>query len=124
MFQHTAARRRLEFQTAYQTKRSKFQHTAARRRLVENQSNTQPMKVFQHTAARRRLVTANGSGIARLIVSTHSRPKAAGRSRKLPPSRADVSTHSRPKAAGKKYGKLGEDWRFQHTAARRRLAYP
>ena len=34
------------------------------------------------------------------VVSTHSRLKAAGRSRKLPPRRADVSTHSRLKAAG------------------------
>ena len=34
---------------------------------------------FQHTAARRRLVTAIGELGYSLLVSTHSRPKAAGR---------------------------------------------
>ena len=122
MFQHTAARRRLEFQTAYQTKRSKFQHTAARRRLVENQSNTQPMKVFQHTAARRRLVTANGSGIARLIVSTHSRPKAAGRA-KYSERTFSSGFNTQPPEGGWlcSSGRLIRFRWFQHTAARRRL---
>ena len=32
-----------------------------------------------------------------------------------------VSTHSRPKAAGRLVGRLFEGIRFQHTAARRRL---
>ena len=81
----------------------------------------------------------------REYVSTHSRPKAAGRRRRRPSSpcrcfntqppeggwrrcdnavgfKCSVSTHSRPKAAGilKKagYAPCG----FQHTAARRRLA--
>ena len=58
------------------------------------------------------------------LVSTHSRPKAAGK--KILSKNNDylVSTHSRPKAAG------GSDreafWpfnSFQHTAARRRLVY-
>ena len=147
MFQHTAARRRLEFQTAYQTKRSKFQHTAARRRLVENQSNTQPMKVFQHTAARRRLVTANGSGIARLIVSTHSRPKAAGLSlnsilftkgcfntqppeggwlRCTNPLCGWTGFNTQPPEGGWRLSgcHYSTITRFQHTAARRRLAEP
>ena len=35
---------------------------------------------------------------------------------------AYVSTHSRPKAAGTPYLPLPTDFRFQHTAARRRLA--
>ena len=36
--------------------------------------------------------------------------------------RLPVSTHSRPKAAGKVKKELGFNWEFQHTAARRRLA--
>ena len=34
---------------------------------------------FQHTAARRRLVKSTHEAIIELLVSTHSRPKAAGR---------------------------------------------
>ena len=57
------------------------------------------------------------------VVSTHSRPKAAG----LADLQAGefviaVSTHSRPKAAGlMSYRNKKKHW-FQHTAARRRLA--
>ena len=57
------------------------------------------------------------------LVSTHSRPKAAGAFQRPYKHKTLVSTHSRPKAAGtvifvakKKYVM------FQHTAARRRLA--
>ena len=57
-------------------------------------------KVFQHTAARRRL----GLNLKPIwfseIVSTHSRPKAAGRSKRMGLRFLTVSTHSRPKAAG------------------------
>ncbi|WP_410000201.1 hypothetical protein [Neisseria sicca] len=78
LFQHTAARRRLETACRLTRTRTRFQHTAARRRL-----DTQPpeggwVKKFQHTAARRRL----------------------GQGRIYPANRSDVSTHSRPKAAG------------------------
>ena len=82
---------------------------------------------------------------APLIVSTHSRPKAAGRPslncspvqnlfqhtaarrRLAAGERAeeqgeDVSTHSRPKAAGPSSLTRSTSWTFQHTAARRRLA--
>ena len=59
----------------------------------------------------------------KLVVSTHSRPKAAGKIDVKNITGKKVSTHSRPKAAGelsmedveKIYSK------FQHTAARRRL---
>ena len=57
--------------------------------------------LFQLTAARRRLGAAGKlAHIKPTIVSTHSRPKAAGFSAPvmLPP--LPVSTHSRPKAAG------------------------
>ena len=77
--------------------------------------------MFQHTAARRRL-----DGIVELllkkdIVSTHSRPKAAGlRIRVIEPA-IKVSTHSRPKAAGHDVKSGMDIYWFQHTAARRRL---
>ena len=65
-------------------------------------THTHPKRcfVFQHTAARRRLGHARQCLVSRIVVSTHSRPKAAGLLR-----------------AGKK------SWlaKFQHTAARRRL---
>ena len=55
-----------------------FQHTAARRRLecfcfiiIKN-------LLFQHTAARRRLALQLRNKVKFYLVSTHSRPKAAG----------------------------------------------
>ena len=77
-----------------------FQHTAARRRLVgiiakiaQNQAcfNTQPPEGGWGT-------TKGGSSVR--IVSTHSRPKAAGKRVETLNSEVIVSTHSRPKAAG------------------------
>ena len=57
MFQHTAARRRLEFRSKIRHQNQSFQHTAARRRLVCTvASHTPSSQSFQHTAARRRLV--------------------------------------------------------------------
>ena len=78
MFQHTAARRRLElcqfvldkfkFVSTHsrpkaagqfvstQSHRNRFQHTAARRRLKPIKLLKETSKAFQHTAARRRLV--------------------------------------------------------------------
>ncbi len=80
------------------------------------------MTMFQHTAARRRLAKSSAARFAFAVVSTHSRPKAAGPQtapqaaskrgfNTQPPEGgwADrlyqramgyVSTHSRPKAAG------------------------
>ena len=123
-FQHTAARRRLEisfnihfdyFQVSthsrpkaaghyrrhYRRHYGRFQHTAARRRLddmiAENSDdegfNTQPpeggwLYVLLNCPV--------------FIVSTHSRPKAAGRQCFYPVRLHGVSTHSRPKAAGAK----------------------
>ena len=57
------------------------------------------------------------------IVSTHSRPEAAGVYLAVHSPLVMVSTHSRPEAAGS--GSVGiKNWvaRFQLTAARRRLA--
>ena len=99
-----------------------FQHTAARRRLVWPVSFHTSRAGFQHTAARRRLGLVHFSGCTKYLVSTHSRPKAAGYEyfhlgrilfsfNTQPPEGGwsafldpfdspDVSTHSRPKAAG------------------------
>ena len=57
------------------------------------------------------------------MVSTHSRPKAAGVNIGEDFTAFIVSTHSRPKAAGLvRLGLPLTDVPFQHTAARRRLA--
>ena len=101
MFQHTAARRRLDetdrnrcrlcsFNTQPPeggwrlvkvdfTVNDGFQHTAARRRLVPFAPKANRVFKFQHTAARRRLVEARIVPDITLYVSTHSRPKAAGK---------------------------------------------
>ena len=59
---------------------------------------------------------------AQIIVSTHSRPKAAGREVYRASLNMLVSTHSRPKAAGPTAAQaVIPTSLFQHTAARRRL---
>ena len=78
-----------------------FQHTAARRRLVGAAQECDLKVVFQHTAARRRLAAANDAKVIINIVSTHSRPKAAGVQAGFYGQCRYVSTHSRPKAAGR-----------------------
>ena len=98
-----------------------FQHTAARRRLArcfEIQGN---ILKFQHTAARRRLVAGDGDVELLAVVSTHSRPKAAGFQSLTRLKARGVSTHSRPKAAGAMMVFKTVNAMFQHTAARRRL---
>ena len=78
-FQHTAARRRLADTSNASAISNKFQHTAARRRLVTARQTVRQYKLFQHTAARRRLGRPAVLRQTRADVSTHSRPKAAGR---------------------------------------------
>ena len=56
-----------------------------------------------------------------ISVSTHSRPKAAGFGMYLSRLIKTVSTHSRPKAAGPPPPAEPPPPAFQHTAARRRL---
>ncbi|MGN7048946.1 hypothetical protein, partial [Neisseria sp. P0001.S002] len=64
--------------------------------------------LFQHTAARRRLVFSGYQVDFAVLVSTHSRPKAAGHviAELLIPE--EGSTHSRPKAAGQMNGGAGK----------------
>ena len=99
MFQHTAARRRLH-DIGYKVKnRVEFQHTAARRRLHLDTKfvinlypcfNTQPPEGGCDTLCYARLS---------IVVSTHSRPKAAAGCSQFIEALCLVSTHSRPKAA-------------------------
>ena len=99
-FQLTAARRRLVIGELAAVAVVVFQLTAARRRLDWCQPVLWCWWMFQLTAARRRLglISRAGRGIGE--VSTHSRPKAAGRTLYYLGKASDVSTHSRAKAAG------------------------
>ena len=121
-FQHTAARRRLGELRWRNRSFVWFQHTAARRRLDCIWARDSLSLLFQHTAARRRLVVKFMADLNRYKVSTHSRPKAAGRCWGGGTFGGVVSTHSRPKAAGSSRAWFGlYSPLFQHTAARRRL---
>ena len=100
--------------------------------------------MFQLTAARRRLAVLFPCHLQHQVVSTHSRPEAAGRRGADLRQLHGVSTHSRPEAAGSDTEYLesiligfnsqppGGGWAalpkvaakiapFQLTAARRRL---
>ena len=78
MFQLTAARRRLGVIKSAASATQQFQLTAARRRLENGLLAPVYDGVFQLTAARRRLAQRGWQRDAISIVSTHSRPKAAG----------------------------------------------
>ena len=143
MFQHTAARRRLGLPNQTEQKNDRFNTQPPEGGWAQHTPPTKWAWTFQHTAARRRLAQDREKQHIRDIVSTHSRPKAAGESNGEENGSGEVSTHSRPKAAGYHYsenadtylvsthsrpkaaGKAGfeqlKSWLFQHTAARRRL---
>ena len=102
------------------TKKS-FQHTAARRRLRCSRRPNPPYHGF-NTQPPEGGWGENVVGIQRTSVSTHSRPKAAGRDTDHTSGFSLVSTHSRPKAAvtdSTRFQTVSS--KFQHTAARRRL---
>ena len=78
--------------------------------------------MFQHTAARRRLLDTVGVPMLMLIVSTHSRPKAAAPVNNnffLQPHLFQHTAARRRLLAKNSAGKVVSE--FQHTAARRRL---
>ena len=121
MFQHTAARRRLDRSQSTSKQTIQFQHTAARRRLEVVIGGDAAKHAFQHTAARRRLVRPEVTGGTGSIVSTHSRPKAAGFpfGFKLP---ARLSFNTQPPEGGWEVEQVEQQAEaVQHTAARRRL---
>ena len=124
MFQHTAARRRLEFRSKIRHQNQSFQHTAARRRLVlcfviysaiTRCFNTQPPEGGWLNCETQTLIgnesfntqPPEGGWQLHILyhqqysVSTHSRPKAAGLYQNQSFHNDYVSTHSRPKAAGR-----------------------
>ena len=77
---------------------------------------------FQHTAARRRLPLMGGFYFSTTKVSTHSRPKAAaifGCNRR----EIRYGFNTQPPEGGCRFlfFLISLFWRFQHTAARRRL---
>ena len=77
-----------------------FQHTAARRRLDRNNATNERIKnVSTHSRPKAAGYVEHGIW-GWVLVSTHSRPKAAGQTLLDGVSAAVVSTHSRPKAAG------------------------
>ena len=144
MFQHTAARRRLGKPYDLMFDLYVFQHTAARRRLAMVMVESISCPLFQHTAARRRLGQILFTHWTVVFVSTHSRPKAAGRRRETaayiyasfntqPPEGGwdtiikilcqNGSFNTQPPEGGWFCYRLrfAVPFWFQHTAARRRL---
>ena len=98
-----------------------FQLTAARRRLGENQLIIQKGTIgFNSQPPEGGWVDFPAFHRA-CSVSTHSRPKAAGRVLNPTAYARCVSTHSRPKAAGPVRFHPKAALQFQLTAARRRL---
>ena len=77
--------------------------------------------VFQHTAARRRLEAYSAKLAEVSAVSTHSRPKAAGKAElDGVPGKMFQHTAARRRLSSILNGCASLD-KFQHTAARRRL---
>ena len=123
MFQLTAARRRLENHILYIIIYEKFQLTAARRRLGIDAVQSNLDKAFQLTAARRRLgafVQGRMSNMLKFQLTAARRRLVKKRLTVL--LTTIVSTHSRPKAAGSLRAIQIRIQMFQLTAARRRLA--
>ena len=77
-----------------------FQHTAARRRLDSAAPLMLLFRAFQHTAARRRLVYKSLKDDKAIRFNTQP-PEGGWSSMRRMAGFAIVSTHSRPKAAGK-----------------------
>ena len=79
-----------------------------------------PEEMFQHTAARRRLDWQQGQDYLARSFNTQP-PEGGWQYVEQAVQHLLVSTHSRPKAAGSKTCTFGSNGKFQHTAARRRL---
>ena len=77
-FQHTAARRRLEFPFTVMTANSLVSTHSRPKAAGKYFTSKNSSHRFQHTAARRRLAGQQTGRAAAVSVSTHSRPKAAG----------------------------------------------
>ena len=121
MFQHTAARRRLDpIPTLYYLHLSVSTHS--RPKAAGCYPSQFPYHQLVSTHSRPKAAGCYPSQFPyHQLVSTHSRPKAAGRFVRRGLLGCDVSTHSRPKAAGSRKPCSFGCCAFQHTAARRRL---
>ena len=121
LFQHTAARRRLDssdggrlFITCFNTQPPEggweifrfhlsFSNVSTHSRPKAAGFDAAELRLKQIVSTHSRPKAAGvwvGIGIVDLQVSTHSRPKAAGNTRRIKVIAKMVSTHSRPKAAG------------------------
>ena len=99
-FQLTAARRRLRSPPLRLPSKSKcFNSQPPEGGCAFSPFSPMESAWFQLTAARRRLLCTIYAIIMTIIVSTHSRPKAAAEHARDVQPRHLVSTHSRPKAA-------------------------
>ena len=98
--QLTAARRRLEISPACTSPSVVFQLTAARRRLGIRPATSRPCRCFNSQPPEGGWPAQMPEVFFQIIVSTHSRPKAAGKALREHNRHGIVSTHSRPKAAG------------------------
>ena len=79
MFQHTAARRRLASRMNKHKKVWQFQHTAARRRLASSSDSLfLSCRCFNTQPPEGGWAITQGDDMTEAVVSTHSRPKAAG----------------------------------------------
>ena len=144
-FQHAAARRRLANSYDVDVRILRVSTRSRPKAAGIAKTDSLPSSLFQHAAARRRLDDVDVAVIAQIKVSTRSRPKAAGLYYCYIEYSKVVSTRSRPKAAGlvpwlhrsqpsgfntqPPEGGWGQlrlhshcSSKFQHAAARRRLA--
>ena len=143
VFQHTAARRRLEHRFGVQASERMFQHTAARRRLVPRHSllglmlcfNTQPpeggwlfqfipcgsLLLFQHTAARRRLAVFNAACMAATLFQHTAARRRLGNVQARRIARRSFNTQPPEGGWSCCIASCLSSMTFQHTAARRRL---
>ena len=123
MFQHTAARRRLQpIVAAIRT--GGYVSTHSRAKAAADYLNAKGYAItwFQHTAARRRLQCKLKIVLFCCLVSTHSRAKAAAIEKILLKS-ITYGFNTQPREGGCHF--RATTWlnfdKFQHTAARRRL---
>ena len=123
MFQHTAARRRLQNGSICVCVMQKFQHTAARRRLRIEMIPTMLRQAFQHTAARRRLQPKSSNAFSDDGFNTQPR---GGGCCVLPCLHGQPTSFNTQPRGGGCYLQALEQLvasEFQHTAARRRLRF-
>ena len=122
MFQHTAARGRLQLHFLSPNLDNKFQHTAARRRLPNVIcSKACGCQWFQHTAARRRLPRKRRGWS--VLSGFNTQPPEGGCLTHLRVRSQSDGFNTQPPEGGCIFFLLKQKalaW-FQHTAARRRL---